>query len=179
MTTKTVFCILRMLKFSSFKFDIATKEGCYIHWNREHIARQAVENKDITHLLFIDSDMWFEHDAAERLLKRDKDIIGVPYNLRKDPPTSTMKMHDENGNVLWQEYPDGLIKAAAVATGFMLIKTNVFEKIQKPWFFFEANEDGDLVTGEDMWFCFAARKAGFDIWADSTISVKHIGDKLF
>jgi len=176
--TKTVFSILRMIKRSSFDWIVITKEGSILHWNREHIVKQAIEGK-CTHVLFIDSDMWFEADAAERLLKRDKDIIGVQYNLRQTPLTSTVKIWDENGKELMEEHPDGLVKVAGVATGFMLIKTSVFEKLTEPWFFWESDEKGEVKTGEDSWFCNKARKAGFDIWLDATIVMKHIGDYLY
>ena len=176
--TKTVFSILRMLKFSDFDFDIVTKESSILHWNREHIVKQAIE-AGCSHVLFIDSDMFFEADAVERLLKRDKDIIGVPYNLRQIEPTSTLKNTDEQGNKIWEETQDGLLKCAAVGAGFLLIKTSVFQKLKEPWFFWETNELGEVVTGEDSWFCRLAREAGFEIYADMMIKVGHIGDFIF
>lgn len=178
MKTKTVFSILRMLKFSSFKFDIVTKESAILHWNREHIVKQAIEGR-ATHILFIDSDMFFEADSAMRLLERDKDIIGVPYNLHSIDPTSTLKDTDENGVKLWEQQENGLLKCAAVGTGFLLIKTSVFEKLKEPWFFWETDEKGNVVTGEDSWFCRLARQAGFEIFADTTVKVGHIGDFIY
>src|SRR3990167_457179 len=41
---------------------------------------------------------------------------------------------------------------------------------------FESNDKGELVCGEDMWFCRKAIKAGYDIWADSTVKVGHLGE---
>src|SRR3990167_834852 len=175
--TKTLFSIVRMLKQSSFSYDIITKDGSMLHWNREHIVKQAIE-RECSHVLFIDSDMFFEGDAAERLLARDKDIIGVPYNMKELPAKTTLKIHDENGNIIQEEY-DGLMKCAAVGTGFMLIKISVFEKLSEPWFFFESNDKGEVVKGEDVLFCMKARKAGFDIFCDMTISIKHIGEFLY
>ena len=176
--TDTVFSLIRMIKNSKFEYVIITKSGSILHWNREHIVKQAIEAK-CTHVLFIDSDMYFEADAAERLLKRNKDIVGVQYNLRKLPLTSTVKIIDENGKELMKEYRNGLVKVAAVATGFMLIKTSVFEKLSEPWFFWESNDKGEVVTGEDSWFCRKARQAGYDIWLDSKIVMKHIGEHYY
>ena len=178
MKTKTVFSILRMIKHSSFKYDIVTKESSILHWSREHIVKQAIEGK-CTHVLFIDSDMFFDADTADRLLKRDKDIIGVPAHLRQLPLTSTIKIHTDDGQIIKEETPDGLLKCAAVGAGILLIKTSVFEKIKEPWFFWETNDKGEVVTGEDNWFCREARRAGFDIWCDTTVVVKHIGDFFF
>ena len=176
--TKTLFSIIRMFKQSSFEYIIVTPESCYVHWSREYIVQRAIERK-CSHVLFIDSDMFFEGNAAEQLLKRDKDIIGVQYNLRQLPAISTLKVTDESGNKIQEEYPDGLLKCIAVATGFLLIKTSVFEKLSEPWFFFESNDKGEVVYGEDMWFCQKARRAGFDIWCDTTIKVGHIGDYIY
>lgn len=176
--TKTFHAVMQMLKKRSYDYDVVTKEGAILHWNREHIALKSIELGS-THLLFIDSDMSFPADAAERLLARDKDIIGVQYNLRKFPKTSTVKIWDENRKELMEDQGNGLIKVAAVGTGFLLIKTSVFEKLDHPWFFWESNADGTVKTGEDSWFCQKARKAGYDIWCDTTVAIKHIGDYLF
>ena len=96
--TKTLFSIIRMLKSSKFDYEIVTKESAILHWNREHIVKQAIEGK-CDYVLFIDSDMWFEADVAERLLKRDKDIIGVATHLRQLPLTSTLKNHPQKQKI--------------------------------------------------------------------------------
>jgi len=175
--SKTLFSIMQLLKHATFEYDIIVKESCVIHWNREHICKEAVE-RGYSHVLFIDSDMFFEPDAVERLLKRDKDIIGVQVNLRQSPPVSTVKTEDE-GQIIKQLYPDGLLKCAGVGTGFMLIKTSVFKNLSHPWFFWEADNEGNVLTGEDIFFCRKARKAGFEIWCDTTIKMGHVGDWVF
>jgi hypothetical protein len=52
----------------------------------------------------------------------------------------------------------------------------VFDRIDTPWFFYEHNDEGDIVTGEDMWFCEQAKKAGYGIWCDPSVEIKHLGD---
>ena len=167
-----------MLKERTYDYEVVTKEGSILHSNREHIALKSIES-GCTHLLFIDSDMSFEADAAERLLARDKDIIGVPYNLRVFPKTSTVKVWDENGKELMEYQGNGLIKVAAVGTGFMLIRTEVFSKLSHPWFFWRAKENGEVLEGEDSWFCRKAREAGYDIWCDTTVNMKHWGEYAY
>lgn len=176
--THTLFSVVRMIKQIQYDWQLITQTGCLIHKNREILVEKALEN-NCTHVLFVDSDMLFDGDALDRLMERNKEIIGVPTHLRKFPLVSTMKNIDEFGNKLWEEYPDGLIKCAGVGTGFMLINLEVFKNITHPWFFYESNDNGDLVCGEDMWFCRKARAAGYDIWADSTVNVGHIGDMIF
>ena len=173
--TKTVLSLLGMIKKMPYRWNTVMRNACLIHTNREVITQKAIELGS-THLLFVDDDMTFEPDAFNRLFDRKKEIIGVATHLRQFPLTSTLKDLDENGNKIWEEYPDGLIKCAGVGTGFLLIDLSVFKKIPQPWYFFESNDKGELVCGEDMWFCRKAIKAGYDIWADSTIKVGHLGE---
>lgn len=176
--TRTVFALTRMIKSLSVPYDVLTHESCYIHVNRERLAQRAIEG-GYSHILFLDSDMYFEKDALERLLARDKDIVGADYNYRELPLRGIMKTEDREGNTINMDYPDGLKKCAALGTGFLLIKTSVFDKLTHPWFFYESDENGETIQGDDIWFCNKALKAGFDIWCDTTIKIYHLGEYLF
>lgn len=174
---QTVFSLVRMLKDFPHDYDVIFKQGSVLHQMREDIVKKAIE-LNCTHLLFLDSDMCFEKDAVLRLIAHDKDIIGVNAHLRKLPLTSTIKASPnkvekiENG-----EYE--LTTCNAVGTGFTLIKLDVFKKLSHPWFFWKSNKKGELVMGEDFWFCKKAREAGYKIWVDLTIPVGHIGNYIF
>lgn len=176
--SQTAFALMRMIRDFPCEYDLFFKEGSIIHWNREMVAGLALE-KGCTHVLFVDSDMFFEADAVSRLLARDKDIVGVHYHLRKSPPTSTVHMDIEKKKNVVRDNPDGFLTCDAVGTGFVLIKTDVFKKLSHPWFFWESDEKGEVLTGEDYWFCRKAREAGFEVWCDLTIEMKHIGDYLY
>lgn len=175
---KTFFSIIKTIKSIPFEWRLIEKEGSIIHWNRESLVSRAIE-EGCSHVLFVDTDMVFEGDALGRLLKRDKDIIGVPYHLRTLPLTNTLKVHAEDGSILNEEHPGGLMRCAGVGTGFLLIRTSVFGKLSHPWFFWESDNKGEVVCGEDMWFCRKARQAGFDIWCDMTINMGHIGSYVY
>lgn len=175
---QTAFCLARMLKNLPYDYDVIFKEGSILHANREVIARTAIE-KECTHLLFLDTDMSFPANALETLVSRDKDIVGANYHLRTTPPTTTVKMAPEAKERIKQDYPDGVFKCDALGTGFMLIKTDVFKKLPHPWFFWKSDENGDVLEGEDNWFCRIAREAGYTIWCDISVEVKHIGDYLY
>ena len=175
--TKTLFSIVQLIK----KFpdtNLVTWEGCNVHQARENIVMEALKG-DCTHILFIDSDMIFEADAVGTLLSRDRDIIGVDYNMRKLPLISTVKIHDEEGNIVKKDLPGGTFECYAVSTGFMLIKREVFEKLAHPWFMMEHDDKGNMVVGSDMWFCREARRAGYSIICDPSIKVGHIGDYIY
>jgi len=158
-----------------FHFVIAT-QGYTIAENRTVIAVGALRNKS-DYLLFIDDDMTFPPDTLDRLIKRDKDIIGIPYYSRVLPRKSVVVLED--GTELKGKIPSEGFKCQHVGTGGMLIKTEVFTNIIRPWFQFKTNSDGCTVQGEDAFFCEVARNKGYDIWCDSTLKIYHIGDREF
>ena len=113
--------------------------------------------------------MFFPCDSINRLLKADKDIVGASYNYRKEPVQSTAIAKEG-------EDTTKLFKCEALGAGLLLVKIAVFEKIEPPWFNFGRDKEGLLIQGEDTWFCRKAIGKGFDVWADPTLGVKHIGE---
>ena len=69
--------------------------------------------------------------------------------------------------------PDGLTEVTATGTGCILIKTEVFTRIDPPWFEFTINEQGDTV-GEDIGFCYKAGDVGIKVHVDCSIETEHI-----
>jgi GT2 family glycosyltransferase len=138
-----------------------------------------------THLLNIDCDMIFPPDAAEKLLKADKDIVGVNYRQRgnhldQDTAYSTVKFPGEKGEyrmVLQEDFPKELFECAAVGLGLTLINMKVFDKLPFPWF--HTTENKDIHSTEDIVFCREAREKGFKVWCDPTIRMGHIGNYIY
>ena len=128
---------------------------------------------DFDWFLWIDADMIFTGDALLRLLAHDKDIVGAEYNFRSLPlkPTATPITNITDTSKLY--------KANVVATGLLLIKMSVFDKLEEPYFQFGRDKDWRIVHGEDAWFCQQAITAGFDVWCDPTLQVKHVGEYLY
>ena len=145
------------------------EQGPYVSFNREEVAARFM-NGDGTHLFFIDSDMAFDPNVLDTLLAHDKDIVGARYYRRqgkeKDPAVRTR--YDLPGMSL----PNHIYKNYATATGCMLIKREVFEKIPRPWFSLGPIEKP---VGEDIFFCSKAKEFGVEIYEDPTLVVKHIG----
>lgn len=168
----TVGCLFRALKDFPHEYQVIIVEGCGINYDRE-LAVKLAGNLLCSHLLFVDSDMYFDKDAITRVLERDKDIVGVQYNRRTLPLAGTVTFTDK------KEVTEGFIQCNAVGTGFMLIKMSVFDRITHPYFFFESDSMGEMTVGEDTWFCNKARLAKCEVWADLSIPIKHIGDYLY
>ena len=150
---------------------IAT-EGFNTAENRTWLVSQA-SKQDCTHILFLDDDMIYEEDTLDRLLSYDKDIIGATYANRRGDGVVTGFRKDEKQH---QRKP---FKVAALGGGCMLVKLSVFEKIEKPWFWYDVANEGFVVMSNDWWFCGKAYDAKFDIWVDPKVKPKHIGFKEY
>lgn len=66
-----------------------------------------------------------------------------------------------------------LVKAGVVPAGFLLVRREVFEKLEWPPFKYNAPEIQAQISrpeenrpGEDVYFSLKAREAGYDLWVD-------------
>ncbi len=178
--TRTTYCLVQSaLKSDDYEFDFYLDIGCEIASMRNRCAMTAKE-RGCTHLLFVDYDMYFPPTTISSLLKADKDIIGAAYNRRDDQLLSTAVPVGMTGAPHPDQLPNEPFKCECLGTGMLLIKTSVFDKFPGPWFMFGYEPDGTLRYGEDTYFCQRAiKEAGLDVWADPTLSVRHIGEHLY
>ena len=70
------------------------------------------------------------------------------------------------------ELPENLFKADFCGCGMMLVKMDVFLKLEWPWWKDEF-APGVKTMGEDLYFCQKARDAGYDIWVDPMAKCNH------
>lgn len=126
-------------------------------------------------ILFVDSDQTFSHDALDRLLAKNKKIVGAASLTRVEPIQYTCK--DTKGDRIDFSQRKGLHEVHTNGFPLTLIDREVFEKIDEPWFDVSF-KDGQF-TGEDESFCHAARKAGYKIWVDADVKVGHLGIKEY
>jgi hypothetical protein len=117
-----------------------------------------------------------EGDVINKLLAHNKPIIGAAYNMRAFPLYSNVKFTDENGKfIAVPDIPKELFKCAGVPTGAMLVDIPTVQKLPQPWFDLINDENGNLVIGEDIYFCQKLIEHGVEIWCDPTIKIGHIG----
>lgn len=180
MCSGTALCLLGIMGHPPFvPFYMAFRKGPYIHDNRNVICQEALD-RGSTHVLFIDYDMQVPANTLQVLLSHDKDIVAAYYHLRKLPLIGTTKIkdpHKASGEITHTPMPKSLFECFATGTGCMLIRTEVFKHIEKPWFnvaYEKGPQDG--LVGEDIWFCRQARNAGYKIWVDPNLPVKHLGE---
>ena len=82
------------------------------------------------------------------------------------------------GKITMTDLPQEPFKCFALGTGCMLIKMSVFDKIEKPYFYYgDAGQEG--LMSEDVYFCDKAHQAGYDVWCDPTIEVGHVGKYIY
>lgn len=149
--------------------------------------------KPFTHVLFVDSDTVPPMEALDDLLAHELDIVSAVTPIlhydRENDKFSTMDncfthqdKDEKTGEVLKTHVVKrltGLQKIWRCGASCLLVKREVFEKLEKPFFKFDHNEDGTETTrSEDLYFCDKAREAGFEIYADTSIICHHIKDVM-
>lgn len=170
-TLATIFSIVKRHP----EIDLILKQGCLVHKNRNDIVTEAIKG-NYTHIFFIDTDMCFAPEVLDRLLSRNKDIIGANYNKRNLNKETVIKFI-EDGKLVGKPIPEELFECASIGTGCALIKTDVFKTISYPYFDFNDEELGEV--GEDVYFCLKAKRKGYNIWCDPTMDIGHIGEYIF
>lgn len=147
-------------------------KGTYLPRGRAGLVNAAME-KGCTHILWLDSDMRFPKDTLLRLLHHDRAIVGANYPTRQMPiePTATGL---DGGPVTGGE---GVEAVKYCGMGVMLVDLDVFRTMGKPYFAIGYNRAQDDYAGEDVFFCEAARKAGYEVLVDHPLSehVEHCG----
>ena len=129
--------------------------------------------------LAMDDDMAFTPENIRRLIDHDKDIIGASYSARTSRTdlivAGFLKLSNDKDNWL-RAYDIGLKEVDWTGAGCLLIKKQVFEKMDYPYWTHDIYEDGDVrdICSEDIGFCINARKAGYKIYCDLSNRVAHI-----
>jgi hypothetical protein len=138
-------------------------------------------------VLWIDSDIEWRPDDVFRLLDSTKDIISGLYQLNPSGRVA-VNIHDNEGratvvNKVEFLLHDDPVEVDGVGFGFVAIKSKVFEVVPRPWFLIDRARlegiDFDINVGEDYSFCNNAKKAGFKIWIDPKVKVKHHKETVF
>lgn len=134
--------------------------------NRNQIAEHFIEETEHDYILMVDSDVIPPTNVFEMLEDYDEDVFspvvfssndGVPY------PVGMAENAEGQHSMYGKRITEELVELDSIGTGCIFISREVFEEIEKPYFSFEKDEEGDLVYGEDISFCKKVRDAGFDI----------------
>jgi hypothetical protein len=186
---------------------------------RNKFVTKFLDNKEFngTHLLFIDADIGFNIENLKRIIEFDREVVTCTYpvkgfywqqlldRIKKNKNIDEKKMRDYLLQFNVNLYPktkfnNGFARVKESATGFMMIKREVFTTIMnkfphlkyKPdlrtgiegsnnaYDFFPVGcyKEKDGVTrylSEDYYFCRLAEECGFEIWTDLSTEITHLG----
>lgn len=143
--------------------------------NRNRIIEQALIH-NCSHVMFIDDDVVCKPDVLYRLLRHDKDIV-LALQLRRNFPHHPLVFDKELPDDLFRVYTlkdheTGLIPVVGGGLGAVLIKTEVFRTLEKPWFRFGQLKEKDQMS-EDTDFYIRARQHYFNVFCDLDTYVGH------
>jgi hypothetical protein len=161
---------------------------------RNTLVAKFLNNPDSTHLMFIDADIGWEPWHLLVMLNRQVDVIGGLYPMKTLPVKWVV-----NGFDGAEEGEDGLQEVSKTGTGFMLVKRDVFEKLNAHPAVRPFNNDIGLPVeldqhlrtyydtavrenryySEDWTFCENWRDLGGKIWVDKRVLLKHTGSYVF
>lgn len=171
---------------------------------RNNLARAFIKDESMDMMMFIDADIVWKPEDVLNLILADKDFVGGVYP-RKTIHWDVVAKAARAGKELPQDWgysylfkgvegsesEGDLIEVTHAATGFLLLRRQVFLKMMpltpcyedaidgKPlvgWDFFKVGiGDNGKYTSEDYWFCNEYRKAGGQIYINPFIRLGHIG----
>lgn len=152
---------------------------------------------DATHLLWLDSDLIFSPAHVKRLVAHDKEIVGGFYPKKAQGPLEWVC----NSLVpAAPVQPTGLQEIRYAGTGCMLIQRAVFTRMiaafgprliytsdttGRPEYDFwtvgvyEFPDGSRRYLSEDWYFCQRWRDLGGQIWGDTKIVCKHVGQAVY
>jgi hypothetical protein len=149
--------------------------------NQRHELVEAAREWGATHVMFIDSDIIFKPSHVIELINFNEPVVGGAYSKRIEPVIATAWHSIDNWDthVKLHEQTDSHIQVEAMALGFCLIKIEVFDNLELPWFIL-GFKDGQY-TGEDIEFFRNCKNNNVPVWLDVKVSLEigHLGTKEF
>jgi len=161
---------------------------------RNTLVAKFLNNPDSTHLMFVDADIGWEPWHLLVMLDRQVDVIGGLYPMKTLPVKWVV-----NGFDGAEEGPDGLQEVSKTGTGFMLVKRDVFDKLNahpavKPFnndiglpkeldkhlkTYYDTAVRENRYYSEDWTFCENWRDIGGKVWVDKRVLLRHTGTYVF
>ena len=157
--------------------------------NHNYDSNQVASGIEYKKIFWIDSDIEWKPEDFLKLYESELEIVSGLYQLDW---AGTVAVNYPNGrgvptrvNKVEFLLHDAPVEVGGVGFGFLAVKQGVFEKMARPWFLInrvqwsESNPELKVNVGEDYSWCANASRAGFKIWVDPSVKVKHHKETVY
>lgn len=153
---------------------------------RNQIAQLAVD-RSVDYVMMVDSDVVVPHDALNNMLSDDQGVVlgYCPKRNDYDGRTTIYRLYRADSTEYYDYEQESAYTASELRSsdstiirihgGGMacaLIKTDVFQTLMYPWFYF-VNYNNGSVLSEDLFFCEQCKAKGIPIWVDMRVGCGH------
>jgi len=162
--------------------EVRFLKGTLVYDARNQIMEYALKKGGFDYILWLDSDMTFEQDLMKRMMESigDKPMLtGLCFGRR--PPFrpcifKKLEVKQEGLGIMpytenYYDYPrDSIFEVEACGFACVLQRMDMLEAMSiygVPFFPIAG-------LGEDLSFCWRAKKSEFSIWCDSSIKLGHL-----
>jgi hypothetical protein len=176
-----------LLEFSQNNIDF---EPFFLHDSlitraRNELITQFYENqKNFTHLLWLDADVSISANGLQELLNENVNIIASPVPIKNLTPGEHQSVRGT-----YEEVRPYVYKAEAAATGCLLMsKKSVTDLVKSSNYYFnddyserkiynvfETNIRDQQLMSEDWNICYKLKELGYEIYVNSSFPVSHFG----
>lgn len=165
--------LVRRLDEDKIDYDIAFQGATLVYVGRDKLAQKAMD-ECYTHVLWLDSDMIFNDSLLDDLMFSGKPFVTGIAHARRAPHVSCIfreiwpKVDRWDGH----DYPVTPFRIGGCGFACVLIETDIIRNVynKNGSAFFPMRE-----LGEDLAFCKRAIDMGYEIWAEPTVKLGHIG----
>lgn len=174
-------------------------ECTYVDMARNQIVMEGVRRAEALYgappdyFLFVDSDsvigkrdpdgtgrIFPRPEYLDQLMARNLDVVSGYYVKKSDPYAQRPVFGRGHTMAMYIDpYPkDDLQEADWFGGGYLLVKGDVFKKVEGPWF--ENRNDGfgvkgAKIVGEDIFFCKNLQNKGYKLYVDLKVKIGHHG----
>lgn len=168
---KSLLALCKRLEEDEVDYEVDIHGGTLVYHGRDALAKKAI-NEGFTDVLWLDADMVFTPDVLDDLMFSGKPFVTGIAHGRRPPHQSCLFTQIYPEVKRFTEYPSGAFKIAGCGFACVLIKTEILRAVMDKHgtCFFPTRE-----LGEDLAFCQRAAESGYDIYAEPSVRLGHIG----
>ena len=190
------------LSMMNLRYPRNARHGVYVTRGLERqVARTKLVEKAIAehseYVFFVDDDTAPPFDAVSQLIREldvaDKTVMvcGGIYTTKQDP-IEPLVFLDQGSGPHWKWKFGDVFRCWGLGTGCMMIRTEVFQHLPKPWFrdigsiedvgedtqvFGKDGKPDDFCMTDDLYFCKKVNDSGFTVLAHGGVLPVHWDQK--